>query len=71
MAPPSLSQQPRLWTSISFRHTLLLLRGFWLTAWLTPPGNLPHRLDGLHQELALLILPPDDRVATHAPSRSR
>jgi hypothetical protein len=43
---------------ISFRHALMLLRGFWLTAWLTPPGNLPHRLDDLHQELALLILPP-------------
>jgi len=43
---------------ISFRHALMLLRGFWLTAWLTPPGNLPRRLDDLHQELALLILPP-------------
>lgn len=43
---------------ISFRHALLLMRGFWLTAWVTRPGNLPHRLEGLHQELALLILPP-------------
>jgi hypothetical protein len=44
---------------ISFRHTLLLVRNFWqLTAWLASPGNLPRRLDGLHQELALLILPP-------------
>jgi len=44
---------------ISFRHTLLLVRNFWqLTAWLTSPGNLPRRLEGLHQELALLILPP-------------
>jgi hypothetical protein len=43
---------------ISFRHALLLLRGFWLTAWVTAPGNLPRRLDGLHQELALLVLPP-------------
>jgi hypothetical protein len=44
---------------ISFRHTLLLVRNFWqLTAWVTSPGNLPRRLEGLHQELALLILPP-------------
>jgi hypothetical protein len=44
---------------ISFRHALLLLRGFWLTtAWATAPGNLPRRLDDLHHELALLVLPP-------------
>jgi hypothetical protein len=43
---------------ISFRHALLLVRGFWLTAWAASPGNLPSRLDGLHRELALLILPP-------------
>lgn len=44
---------------ISFRHALLLLRGFWLTtAWATAPGNLPRRLDDLHQELALLVIPP-------------
>jgi len=44
---------------ISFRHTLLLVRNFWqLTAWLASPGNLPRRLEGLHQELGLLILPP-------------
>ncbi len=46
-------------TRISFRHTLLLLRNFWqLTAWVASPGNLPRRLDGLHQEVALLVLPP-------------
>jgi hypothetical protein len=46
-------------TRISFRHALLHLRGFWqLTAWIASPGNLPRRLDHLHQELALLILPP-------------
>ncbi|MGH7553666.1 MAG: IS4 family transposase [Longimicrobiales bacterium] len=45
-------------TRISFRHALLLLRSFWqLTAWITAPGNLPRRLDDLHQELALLVLP--------------
>ena len=43
---------------ISFRHALLLLRGFWLTAWVTAPGNLPRRLEDLHQEIALLVLPP-------------
>jgi hypothetical protein len=44
---------------ISFRHTLLLLRGFWqLTAWVASPGNLPRRLESLHQEVALLVLPP-------------
>ena len=44
-------------TRISFRHTLMLLRGFWLTAWITAPGNLPRRLAGLHAEIALLVLP--------------
>jgi hypothetical protein len=54
------AQRQRLAPSrISFRHTLLLVRNFWqLTAWLASPGNLPRRLEGLHQELALLILPP-------------
>ena len=46
-------------TRISFRHTLLLLRNFWqLTAWIASPGNLPRRLVDLHQEVALLVLPP-------------
>ena len=43
---------------ISFRHALMLLRGFWLSAWAVAPGQLPRRLESLHQELALLILPP-------------
>lgn len=43
---------------ISYRHTLMLIRNFWLTAWLAPPGVLPRRLEALHDELALLILPP-------------
>jgi Insertion element 4 transposase N-terminal/Transposase DDE domain len=43
---------------ISYRHTLMLIRNFWLTAWLAPPGALPRRLDALHAELALLLLPP-------------
>jgi hypothetical protein len=46
-------------TRISFRHTLMLVRGFWqLTAWIAAPGKLPRRLEDLHQETALLILPP-------------
>lgn len=43
---------------VSFRHALLQIRSFWITAWVTSPGNLPHRLDALHRDLALLILPP-------------
>ena len=44
-------------TRISFRHALQFIRLFWLTAWTTSPGVLPRRLDALHDELALLILP--------------
>lgn len=43
---------------ISYRHTLLLLRNFWLSAWLVSPGNLPRRLAALEEELTLLVLPP-------------
>jgi hypothetical protein len=43
---------------ISYRHTLMLIRNFWLAAWLAPPGGLPRRLEALHDELALLLLPP-------------
>ena len=39
---------------ISYRHTLMLSRNFWLA----PPGVLPRRLEALHDELALLLLPP-------------
>jgi hypothetical protein len=42
---------------ISFRHTLMLIRNFWITAWLMSPGVLPKRLDGLLEELQLLVLP--------------
>lgn len=45
-------------TRISYRHAVNFIRLFWLTAHLISPGALPRRLDGLHQELALLILPP-------------
>jgi len=43
---------------ISYRHTLMLIRNFWLAAWFAPPGVLPRRLEALHDELALLLLPP-------------
>lgn len=42
---------------ISYRHALMLIRNFWVTAWLASPGNLPRRLEALHDEMALLILP--------------
>lgn len=42
---------------ISYRHALMLIRNFWITAWLASPGVLPRRLETLHEELALLILP--------------
>jgi hypothetical protein len=42
---------------ISYRHALMLIRNFWVTAWLASPGVLPRRLDALHGELGLLILP--------------
>ena len=44
-------------TRISFRHALQFIRVFWVTAWLASPGVLPRRLEALHDELALLILP--------------
>jgi hypothetical protein len=43
---------------ISYRHALMLVRNFWVTAWIASPAVLPKRLEALHQELALLILPP-------------
>ena len=42
---------------ISFRHALQFIRLFWLTAWTASPGVLPRRLEALHDELALLVLP--------------
>ena len=45
-------------TRISFRHSLLLVRTFLLvTAWASNPANLPRRLEDLHKEVALLVLP--------------
>jgi hypothetical protein len=35
---------------LSYRHALLAVRGFWHTAWLSPPGVLPRRLEALLEE---------------------
>lgn len=43
---------------ISYRHTLLLLRGFWLSAWFASPGTLPRHLATLATQTQLLVLPP-------------
>lgn len=44
---------------LSYRHSLVLIRDFWLFAGITSgPGLLPRRLERLHRDLALLILPP-------------
>src|SRR4029077_1020667 len=42
---------------ISYRHALMLVRNFLLSAWLASPGVLPKRLEQLHEELSLLVLP--------------
>ena len=45
-------------TRISFRHSLMLVRTFLLvTAWASNPANLPRRLEDLHTEVGLLVLP--------------
>ncbi len=43
---------------ISYRHTLMLLRSFWLTVWAASPGVVPRRLEQLDAQSALLVLPP-------------
>ena len=45
-------------TQISYRHAVNFIRIFWLSAHLVSPGALPRRIEKLHEELALLILPP-------------
>jgi hypothetical protein len=42
---------------LSYRHAVLLMRSFWHTAWLSPPGTLPRHLDQLLEQLALLVIP--------------
>ena len=44
--------------SLSFRHSLLLIRNFMISAWATAPGALPRRLASLETDLRLLLLPP-------------
>lgn len=43
---------------LSYRGSLLLIRNFCLSAWLLAPGTLPRHLERLHDEMALLVLPP-------------
>jgi hypothetical protein len=43
---------------ISYRGSLLMIRNFWLAAWQVATGNLPRRLDILHDDVALNVLPP-------------
>jgi hypothetical protein len=44
---------------LGYRHALMLIREFWrLAAITTGPGLLPRRIENLHDELALLVLPP-------------
>jgi len=45
-------------TRLSYRHSLQLIRIFWLTAWVASPGMVPTRLATLNREMELLILPP-------------
>lgn len=42
---------------LSFRHSVMLIRNFLVSAWLASPGVLPKRLEALHEEIALLVLP--------------
>ncbi len=42
---------------LSFRHSLMLIRTFLVSAWLASPGVLPKRLAALHKEVSLLVLP--------------
>jgi len=43
---------------LSYWNAVLLLRGFWHSAWYLPPGTLPRHLDTLLAQLALLVIPP-------------
>ena len=42
---------------ISFRSSLMWIRNFWTTAWMTSPGALPKHLGQLRSTLDVLILP--------------
>jgi Insertion element 4 transposase N-terminal/Transposase DDE domain len=43
---------------ISYRSTLLLVRTFWLATWQVGTGNVPRRLEILHEDVGLHVLPP-------------
>ena len=43
---------------IGYRASLLMIRNFWLAAWQLETGNLPRRLEILHDDVALNVLPP-------------
>lgn len=43
---------------LSYRGSLLLIRNFCLAAWLLAPGTLPRHVEQLHEDIALLVLPP-------------
>jgi hypothetical protein len=42
---------------ISFRRALLFVRNFLVSSWLASPGVLPKRLEALHNQIALPVLP--------------
>jgi transposase IS4-like protein/DDE family transposase len=42
---------------ISYRSALLLVRNFWLSTWQVATGNIPRRLEILHDDVAFHLLP--------------
>jgi len=52
---------------LSYRHAVLVLRSFWLTAWTVAPGTVPRHVDRLLDDLALAVLPV--RRPRHFPRR--
>jgi len=42
---------------LSYWNAVLVLRGFWQSAWYLPPGTLPRHLDLLLDQIASLVLP--------------
>jgi hypothetical protein len=52
----ALARQPPC--RISYKASLMAIRTFWITAWQTSaPGNIPKRIEALHEDLAFLVLP--------------
>jgi hypothetical protein len=48
---------------VSFRHSLQFIRVFCMVeAWVCAPGNLPRRLDSLHEVMASLLILPERRT---------